>query len=152
MEPEVSPVSPPPSPPPRRRIGIPALLLVLIAAAAAGFFLYRRGSVSATPAPAAGGAPAPAALIANSPVLLNAKASLIADRYRCLCGECSDTLGKCTCTRDKGSNEMKATLNALAGAKKSVAEIDQAMVKRYGPKVMAPGAAATPVPPNPGTQ
>ena len=35
----------------------------------------------------------------------NSKAAMIADRYNCLCGECSDTLGKCTCSRDKGSNE-----------------------------------------------
>jgi hypothetical protein len=123
-----------------------AILLVLALAAVAGYLLVRRFSgVSTAQVPA--GKPAADVLVPGSPVLLSAKATIVADRYNCLCGECSDTLGKCTCARDQGSNEMKATLNQLAAEKQSVPEIDSAMVAKYGPKVLAsapPPAPATP--------
>ena len=138
MEPEVEPIAPKT---PKPKIWV--LALVVAVAAVAGFLLLRR---SAPPSPVASPAiqGSPDALIQGSPVLLNAKAAIIADRYNCLCGECSDTLGKCICTRDKGSNEMKTTLNRLALEKKTLAEIDAAMVDKYGAKVIsgAPPAAA----------
>ena len=117
-----------------------ALLLVLALAAVAGYFLMRRFS-SASTVSASSTQPAPDTLVPGSPVLLSAKAGIVADRYNCLCGECSDTLGKCTCARDQGSNEMKATLNRLAAEKKSVSEIDSAMIEKYGAKVLVSGAA-----------
>ena len=123
-----------------------SILLALVLAGGAGYFLVKRFTApSGTPVSAA--KPAPDTLVPGSPVLLSAKAGIVADRYNCLCGECSDTLGKCTCARDQGSNEMKSTLNRLAAEKKSVAEIDSAMVEKYGSKVMVSGApppSATP--------
>ena len=132
-----------PTPPPatRPRKGLLALVLVAALAAVAGFLIVRKFSSSSAPSgPAA--APAAGTVLPSSLVLLNSKAAMIADRYNCLCGECSDTLGKCTCSRDKGSNEMKTTLNQLAEQKKSVAEIDAAMVQKYGAKVLVAGAPA----------
>ncbi len=136
MEPEIDPTVPKTAKP---RLWV--LVLVVLVAAVAGFVLLRR---SAPPSPVASPAikGSPDALIQGSPVLLNAKAAIIADRYNCLCGECADTLGKCICTRDKGSNEMKATLNRLAEEKKTLAEIDAAMVDKYGAKVLVSGAPA----------
>ncbi|HEU5180359.1 MAG TPA: hypothetical protein VFW45_06190 [Candidatus Polarisedimenticolia bacterium] len=139
MEPEIEPTAPKTTKP---RLWV--LVLVVLVAGVAGFLLLRR---SAPPSPVASPAiqqGSPDALIQGSPVLLNAKAAIIADRYNCLCGECADTLGKCICTRDKGSNEMKATLNRLAEEKKTLAEIDAAMVDKYGAKVMVSGAPAAP--------
>ena len=133
----MDPLEPQPSPSrsfPRLLI----LLVVAVLAAVAGYFLVKRavpggGSASATK-------PASDVLVPGATVTLTSKAAIVADRYNCLCGECSDTLGKCTCARDQGSNEMKATLNRLAVEKKSVPEIDAAMVQKYGPKVLASGA------------
>jgi hypothetical protein len=124
----------PPAPPERRRLAKWPLVLVFLAAAALGYYLFRR-SPAAAPAPAAAGPPA-GALIATAPVQLTPKAAVIADRFLCLCGECSDTLGACTCTRDQGSNEMKSTLNRLAEEKKSIAEIEAAMIEKYGERVL----------------
>ena len=131
MEPENEPTAPKASKP---RVWVLAAVVAL--AALAGFLLLRR---SAPPSPVASPAiqGSPDALIQGSPVLLNAKAAIIADRYDCLCGECADTLGKCICTRDQGSNEMKSTLNRLALEKKTLAEIDAAMVEKYGTKVLS---------------
>ena len=140
MEPETEINAPKPKQGPR----IWLVAAVVAAAAVAGFFLLRRAAPpAATHSPAIQQGSADA-LIQGSPVILNAKAAIIADRYNCLCGECSDTLGKCICTRDKGSNAMKAALNRLAEEKKTLAEIDAAMVQLYGPKVMASGAPAQP--------
>jgi hypothetical protein len=123
-----------------------AILLVVALAAVGGYLLVRRSSASsAALVPAA--KPAADVLVAGSPVLLSAKATIVADRYNCLCGECSDTLGKCTCARDQGSNEMKATLNQLAAEKKSVSEIDAAMIAKYGSKVLVSGASPAPAAP-----
>ena len=141
MEPAASPPTPA-SPRPR----LIALILLALAAALAGYFLMRR-SASSPGAQVGATKPAADALVPGSPVLLSSKAAMVADRYSCLCGECSDTLGKCVCARDKGSNEMKATLNKLAAEKKSVAEIDAAMAEKYGAKVLAPGASSPNAPP-----
>src|SRR5580765_5560987 len=131
-------------PPPPRRVGKPLLLVVVAVAAVAGFLLVRRSGVA--PAAPAASAPAPGSLIASMPVQLSPKAAMIADRFHCLCGECQDTLGACTCTRDKGSNEMKSTLNRIVEEKKTLSEIEAAMVARYGSKVLASPAASAPQP------
>jgi len=119
-----------------RRSGRLFVLLAFAVAALAGFFLYRRiaGAPAATSS-AAG--PPPGTLVATAPVALSPKAAIIADRFNCLCGECSDTLGACTCTRDEGSSEMKATLEKLVAEKKTLSEVEAAMVAKYGPKVLA---------------
>ena len=121
------------------------ILLVFAVAALAGFFLYRRISGGAPAGPAAPNAP-PGTLVVTLPVALSPKAAIIADRFNCLCGECNDTLGACTCTRDAGSSEMKATLEKLVAEKKTLAEVEAAMVAKYGPKVLA---SSTPSPGKP---
>ena len=134
-----------PSPPDRRsRPSFLVLVLVAALAGAAAFLLLRRSA--STTSEGAAGKPSPDAVLPASPVLLNAKAAIIADRYHCLCGDCSDTLGRCTCARDKGSNEMKSTLNKLAEEKKDLHEIDAAMAIKYGPKVLVQGVPAPPPP------
>ena len=134
MEPEETP-APAASP---RSSGRLLVLLAFVVAALAGFFLYRRiaGGAPAAPSSKAAGAP-PGALVATAPVALSPKAAIIADRFNCLCGECRDTLGACTCTRDAGSSEMKATLEKLVAEKKTLSEVEAAMVAKYGPKVLA---------------
>ncbi|HEV8334861.1 MAG TPA: hypothetical protein VGR67_00385 [Candidatus Polarisedimenticolia bacterium] len=131
---------------PAKRSSKSSLFIALVLAAAAGaFFLMRRPAAApagATPGSAASKAPA-AGVVVEAPVKLSAAASLVSDRFRCLCGECHDTLGSCTCTRDKGSNEMKTTLNRIAAEKKTIAEIEAAMVQKYGPGVLI---ASTPAP------
>src|SRR5262249_9950216 len=109
-------VSAPPASP--RKSGRYLIGLAFVAAALGGFFLYRRLPGGAPVAPAAKGPP-PGALVATVPVVLSPKAAIIADRFNCLCGECHDTLGACTCTRDEGSSEMKATLEKLVAEKKT---------------------------------
>jgi hypothetical protein len=132
-----------PLPPPRRsRPSFLVLVLVAALAGAAAFVFLRR--LPGSTASKAVGAPSPEALLPSSPVLLSAKATIIADRYHCLCGDCSDTLGRCTCARDKGSNEMKSTLNKLAEEKKDLREIDAAMAIKYGPKVLVQGVPPAP--------
>lgn len=124
-----------------RSAGRLLVLLGFAVAALAGFFLYRRiAGAPAAPAAKAAGPPA-GALVATIPVALSPKAAIIADRFNCLCGECSDTLGACTCTRDAGSSEMKATLEKLVAEKKTLSEVEAAMVAKYGPKVLATSGA-----------
>ena len=134
----------PPSPP--RRVAWWAFLLVFGVAAVAGSLLYRRISGASKASPTAAG-PSPTALIASVPIRLSPKAAMIADRFNCLCGECGDTLGACTCTRDSGSNTMKLTLNRIVEEKKTIPEIEAAMVAKYGPKVLASSGRSGAVPP-----
>jgi hypothetical protein len=137
---------PAPAAPAKRPLRLWLLGGVAMAAAALAYFLLRSSTlVPATSAPEA--KPAAEALVPGSTTILSGKAAILADRYNCLCGECSDTLGKCVCARDKGSNEMKATLNRLVVEKKTLAEIDAAMSEKYGPKVLVPGVSSAPPPP-----
>jgi hypothetical protein len=76
-----------------------------------------------------------------APVKLSPEAALVADRFNCLCGDCQDTLGKCTCTRDRGSNDMKTALNRIVAEKKTLAEIEAAMVAKFGSGVLATSAS-----------
>jgi hypothetical protein len=123
-------------------------LIVALALVLAGFLLFRRGGGPATApaAPTVGGTTPPAGLnVVEAPVKLTPEATLVADRFKCLCGNCQDTLGKCVCTRDKGSNEMKTALNRIVAEKKSLAEIEAAMVDKFGSGVLAaPGAQDKP--------
>ena len=139
----MDPAAPQPSPP-RSFSKVIIFVVVAVLAAVAGYFLVKRAVP--TTGPAAASKPASDVLVPGSTVLLTGKAAIVADRYNCLCGECADTLGKCTCARDQGSNEMKATLNRLVTEKKTVPEIDAAMVQKYGSKVLAPGTSASTAP------
>jgi cytochrome c-type biogenesis protein CcmH/NrfF len=64
-------------------------------------------------------------------VNLSAEAAIVAERYRCVCS-CNDPLSVCACTLTPGSIDMKKYVQELVDQKKSVGEIDAAMVARYG--------------------
>jgi hypothetical protein len=99
-------------------------------------------------APAAGDAgttPQGTAISVPVPTRLSPEASVLAERYRCVCG-CNLTLSVCTCRNDKGSEDMKKALNVLVDQHKSPAEADQAMAAQFGPVALlsnpAPPATA----------
>ena len=110
------------------------------------FALYRRNSAPAggaapetAPAPApdasdatAEGAPPGTMISATPPIRLTPEASILAERYRCICG-CNDTLSLCTCKNPSGSEEMKTFLQSQVATRKTPAAIDQAMLERFGP-------------------
>src|SRR5574341_2489154 len=98
------------------------------------FALYRRSHTVAPVAepatdatPAQTGAPVQGTPItATLPVRLTPEASIIAERYRCICS-CNDPLNVCTCTKTPGSRDMREYVQELVNQKKSTAEVDQAM-------------------------
>jgi len=128
----------------RRSARLAVILIIALAVVVAGFLLLRRGGAGAPGhAPDASKSAPPANAVTAVLVKLTPEAALVADRYNCLCGDCQDTLGRCTCTHHSGSNDMKAVLNRIVAEKKTLAEIDAAMVAQYGPRVLA---AAPPSP------
>jgi hypothetical protein len=144
----------PPSQPRAANLVVVAGAVVLIGLVA--FALYRNshpGAPAATPEPAA--TPTPAAgtespmqgtpISAPLPVRLTPEASIIAERYRCVCS-CNDPLNVCTCSKTPGSRDMRLYVQELVDKKKSGKEIDAAMVSRYGSSVLI---AATPPAPSP---
>lgn len=68
-------------------------------------------------------------------IALSPPARLLAERLRCVCG-CPDTLAVCTCKKTPGSRDMKKYLQELVNAGKTPAEVESAMVARYGPSVL----------------
>jgi len=123
------------------------------------FALYRNGhpappgapaAPAATPAPSPAGdnAPPGTPITAPVPVRLSPEASIIAERYRCVCS-CNDLLNVCTCTKTPGSHDMRQYVQSLVDQKKSAAEIDAAMVARYGAGVLIPATAAPTTSPTP---
>ncbi len=64
-------------------------------------------------------------------VSLSPQASLLAERFRCVCG-CNDILAECTCSETPGSRDMKQYLQELVDGGKTPAEVEGAMVARYG--------------------
>lgn len=68
-------------------------------------------------------------------VALSPQARLMAERFVCVCG-CKDILSTCTCSETPGSHDMKKYLQQLVTEGKSPAEIETAMVARYGEKVL----------------
>jgi len=68
-------------------------------------------------------------------LVLSPKARLLAERFKCVCG-CNDTLSICTCSKTPGSRDMKLYLQQLVDEGKSPAEIQSAMVERYGSDVL----------------
>ena len=126
--------------PSRRKQKIVLYLVIALAAVVAATLLLRRGSsVSSAPAARTPQASPPAKAVSLVLVKLTPEAAMVADRFNCLCGDCQDTLGKCTCTHHSGSssNDMKAVLNQIVAEKKTLAAIEAAMVEKYGPRVLA---------------
>ncbi len=123
--------------------------IVLIGLAA--FALYHRSrprEAGGEPPAGAEATPVPGTPVsAVVPIRLSPEASIIAERYRCVCG-CNDLLNVCTCNKTPGSNDMKRFLQSLADQKRTAAEIDAAMVAKYGPGVILantpPGSVARP--------
>ena len=121
-----------------------------------GYASYRRNAGTA-PAPQDGGDPAAAAgaeggvPITAVSLNLSPEATIATERYRCVCS-CNDALSVCTCTQTPGSIDMKQYVQELVQAGRTPAEMDAAMVARYGAAVLltnpsAAGAAPGPQPP-----
>jgi len=126
--------------------GIAAALLI------AGGILWVRRSPSqaaATALPAAAAPPRPGpSLPISTPrrsasgnvsatmavVELTPAAQIQAEKFRCICG-CKLSLGECYCSKSPGSVEMKRTLQDLVNKGLTPAEIEKAMVGKYGPSV-----------------
>jgi len=68
-------------------------------------------------------------------IVLNPRARLLAERFKCVCG-CNDILSTCTCSKTPGSRDMKLYLQQLVDEDRSPAEIQSAMVERYGGDVL----------------
>jgi hypothetical protein len=124
-----------------------AILIGLVA-----FAVYRMNNPSAPAAPPASAdveAMAPQAgtpIAAVVPYHLSPEASIVAERYRCVCG-CNDPLTVCTCTKTPGSIDMKRHLQGLVDEKKAPHEVDAAMVAKYGELVLLSNPVAKPSPP-----
>ncbi len=130
------PGSPGPARPRTTNLAAVAGAVVLIGLVALA--LYRRSHAPApAPPPASPEATPPAGtpITAVVPFHLTPEASIVAERYRCVCG-CNDLLNVCTCNKTPGSNDMKRFLQGLVAERKSVDEIDGAMVGKYGDDVL----------------
>ena len=158
MEEGPQPGPPPESPAgPGRSIPMAAVAGAIVLVGLVAFALYRRhvtmpeASTGETAVPVADAAapgaepagPSPGVPIkATLPIRLTPEASILAERYRCVCG-CNDTLSVCTCRNPSGSEEMKTYLQGLAGKKLSPEQADEAMAARFG----APALLSNPAPP-----
>jgi len=137
-----------------RTINLAVVAGAVILIGLVAFAFYRRGHPAVPPpVPAAGAAPSPGAesvpqqgtpIAAQLPVHLTPEASIIAERYRCVCS-CNDPLNVCTCSKTPGSRDMREYVQELVNQKKSGKEIDAAMAARYGPGVLI-GPAPAPSP------
>ncbi len=144
----------PPTPPRMVNLVVVAGAVILLGLVA--FALYRRSHPAVpTAPPAAAATPAPAGaaegpgqgtpITAPLPVRLTPEASIIAERYRCVCS-CNDPLNVCTCTKTPGSHDMRQYVQELVNQKKTGKEIDAAMIARYGSGVLTGGLALAPSP------
>ncbi len=117
------------------------------------FAVYRMNNPAVPAAPAAlaaaGGEETPALggtpIAAVVPYHLSPEASIVAERYRCVCG-CNDPLSVCTCTKTPGSNDMKRHLQGLVDERKAPPEIDAGMVAKYGDLVLLSNPVPKPSP------
>jgi len=66
---------------------------------------------------------------------MSPEARIMMERYLCVCG-CGDRLSVCNCDNTPGSRDMKAYVEELISSRKSIREMDQAMVERYGEVVL----------------
>jgi len=153
---EAGGAAPPRAPEPPRAVNLAALAGFVVLIGLVAFALYRRGHPTApTPetAPAGetakeetGAVPPPGTPItAMVPVRLTPEATIVAERYRCVCS-CNDPLNVCTCTKTPGSRDMRSYVQELVNQKKSGHEIDLAMLARYGPNVLMVDSAPAPSP------
>jgi cytochrome c-type biogenesis protein CcmH/NrfF len=134
----------PPGPAPERdqappRIGAAVVVGGVILIALIAFAFYRRNTATAptrAPEPAAGAPEVPAGTpVTAVSVHLSPEAAIATERYRCVCS-CNDPLSVCTCTQTPGSIDMKQTVQDLVDRKKTPAEMDAAMVAKYGDAVL----------------
>jgi cytochrome c-type biogenesis protein CcmH/NrfF len=135
-----TPAPPAPPAPAQRSMPVAAIAGAIILIGLVGFALYRRAATTpAAPADAAAGTaqegPGGTVITAQAPVHLTPEASILAERYRCVCG-CNDSLSVCTCRNDRGSEEMKRFLQNQVNEGKSPEEIDAAMVAQFGPAAL----------------
>jgi len=148
-----------PDPGQTRTTNLAAVAAAIIVIGLVAFALYRRAHPGPAPVEEAGGeassSPAPGTPItAIVPYHLSPEASIVAERYRCVCG-CAELLNVCTCSKTPGSNDMKRTLQDLVNRRLAPEQIDQEMSGRFGAGVLlanaAPAAkpAVTPKPPAP---
>src|SRR5262245_25133224 len=147
---ETAPESGPP-----RTVNVAVLAGAVVLIGLVAFALYRRNHGGPAQPSTEAGAPAqPAdatapdqgtAIAAQVPIHLTPEASIIAERYRCVCS-CKDPLTVCTCSKTPGSREMKQYVQELVNQKKSGKEIDAAMAARYGPNVLIGASASAPAP------
>ncbi len=116
-----------------------ALVLVLVV----GFALHRWINAPFSPLETSTDAtdPGGTAIVETAPTRMTPEASIVAERYICVCG-CGLVLGGCTCSNTPGSRDMKAYLQSLVDEKKSVEEIDRAMVEKYVEDVLQEPSAA----------
>jgi hypothetical protein len=137
----------PSGPGPRRRVAISAIVVAFLIVA--GFLWSRQSRSSIAPPPTPAPAPAAASPIpgpATPPpprgtvtatmtlVDLTPAARIQAEKFRCVCG-CRLSLGECYCAKTPGSVEMKRFLQGLVGQGLAPAEIEKAMVGKYGASV-----------------
>jgi len=144
---------------PSRGTNLAALAGAVILIGLVAFALYRRSHPQAPAGAAPPSASTPTAagstIAAVVPFHLSPEATIVAERYRCICS-CSLLLNVCTCNNSPGSNEMKKFLQDLVKQGKTPAEIDASMIAKYGPQVLlsnpsgpAPAARPSPTPRKP---
>ena len=66
---------------------------------------------------------------------LSPQARVLAEKIICVCG-CNDILATCTCNETPGSRDMKQYLQTLVDEGKTPAEVESAMVARYGDTIL----------------
>jgi hypothetical protein len=113
------------------------LVVVILIAVAAGFFL--RGAFFDGQAPAPAGvariqpAPQAQAKAGGSGRPLVALVQQVAVNFRCACGGCGELpLATCTCDMPKGAVEEKSFIRAKLQQGLSVAQVIEAVDKKYG--------------------
>jgi cytochrome c-type biogenesis protein CcmH/NrfF len=67
-------------------------------------------------------------------IMLTPQARILAERLKCVCG-CDDILATCSCAETPGSRDMKKYLQQLVDEGKAPAEVEAALVARYGEAV-----------------
>ena len=115
----------------------------LVLASVVGFALHRWINAPSSPPETSTDAtdPGGTAIVETTPPRMTPEASIVAERYMCMCG-CELVLGGCICSNTPGSRDMKAYLQSLVGEKMSMEEIDRAMVEKYGEDVLLEPSAA----------
>ena len=131
---------------PPRSVPMAALAGAVVLVGLVVFALYRRNAApqaapetaaapatsEAAPAPQASASTEGTMISAPLPIRLSPEASILSERYRCVCG-CNDALSVCTCKNTPGSEVMKSSLQELVNQGKTPAEIDRGMSEKYGP-------------------